>query len=108
MVKDPKGRVAMSFPASCVSLHVHSKAIRIQPVEIDGKERADRASHRKSEPSAFDINMLRCIYCGLCFKKFALRRLSFCKMNFRSLRYSRGRNGIRQGSVTQELGGTLP
>ena len=65
LVKDPNGR------EKCVSCQLCEfvcppKAIRITPgaVPEDQPERA----HIEKAPEEFEINMLRCIYCGMCRK----------------------------------------
>src|SRR6056300_798017 len=62
LVKDPNNR------EKCVSCQLCEfvcppKAIRITPGEVpEGSGR----EHVEKGPQAFDIDMLRCIYCGLC------------------------------------------
>ena len=41
------------------------KAIRITPGAIDAEAEPERA-HVEKAPQEFEINMLRCIYCGFC------------------------------------------
>ena len=56
------------------------KAIRTNLGEIDAELEFDRA-HVEKAPQAFDINMLRCIYCGLC-QEVCPEEAIFCRTFF--------------------------
>ena len=99
MVKDPNGR------EKCVSCQLCEfvcppKAIRITPGEVP---EAGEREHVEKAPQEFEINMLRCIYCGYC-QKCVLRE--FCKASTLIRLY--WDEMINDKAKLYELGGTLP
>jgi NADH-quinone oxidoreductase subunit I len=81
------------------------KAIRITPGEIDAEAEPERA-HVEKAPQEFDINMLRCIYCGLC-QEVCPEEAIFLQNIFSLSGYSR-EEMINKKDKLYELGGTLP
>ena len=81
------------------------KAIRITPGEIDAEADPGRA-HVDKAPKEFDINMLRCIYCGLC-QEVCPEEAIFLQDIFSLSGYSR-EEMINNKEKLYELGGTLP
>jgi NADH-quinone oxidoreductase subunit I len=79
--------------------HLHA------PGEIDAEEDPDGA-HVEKAPKEFDINMLRCIYCGLC-EEVCPEEAIFLQDIFSTSGYSR-EEMINNKEKLYELGGTLP
>jgi NADH-quinone oxidoreductase subunit I len=102
LVKDPNGR------EKCVSCQLCEfvcppKAIRITPGELD--EEGDNA-HVEKGPEEFEINMLRCIYCGL-YQEVCPEEAIWLQDTFSVSGYTR-EELIYQKDKLYELGGTLP
>jgi len=67
--------IQSASPASSCEFVCPPKAIRITPPGPNG-QKSDRANAEKM-PAEFEINMLRCIYCGFC-QEVCPERRSFC------------------------------
>ena len=102
LVRDPNGR------EKCVSCQLYEfvcppKAIRITPGEIP----ADApTAHVEKAPKAFEIDMLRCIYCGLC-QEVCPEEAIFLQNQFSMSGYTRAEM-VNDKARLYELGGTLP
>jgi NADH-quinone oxidoreductase subunit I len=102
LVRDPHGR------EKCVSCQLFEfvcppKAIRITPGEIP-PESPDR--HVERAPQAFDIDMLRCIYCGLC-QEVCPEEAIFLQNQYSMSGFTRAEM-VNHKDRLYELGGTLP
>ena len=104
LVKDPNGREKFVSCQLCEFV-CPPKAIKIIPGEIDAEAEPDRA-HVEKAPKEFDINMLRCIYCGLC-QEVCPEEAIFLKDIFSMSGYTR-EEMINKKDKLYELGGTLP
>jgi len=102
LVKDPNGR------EKCVSCQLCEfvcppKAIRIKPGEIP----ADApTAHVEKAPQEFDIDMLRCIYSGLC-QQVCPEEPIWLQNKFSITGYTRAEM-VNNKQRLYELGGTLP
>ena len=102
LVRDPNGR------EKCVSCQLSEfvcppKAIRITPGEIA----SDSAqAHVERAPQAFDIDMLRCIYCGLC-QEVCPEEAIWLQTQYSMTGYTR-EEMVNHKDRLYELGGTLP
>ena len=80
------------------------KAIRITPGSVP-EEEEDR-EHVEKAPEEFEINMLRCIYCGYC-QEVCPEEAIFLQEEYSSSGYSR-EEMINNKAKLYQLGGTLP
>ena len=103
LVKDEEGR------EKCVSCQLCEfvcppRAIRIKPGEIPLDSPYAKV---EKAPQAFDIDMIRCIYCGLCEEGLS-RRGDFSPQGLRHHRPEPRRDGPRQGKVVRARGPAAP
>ena len=101
LVRDPHGR------EKCVSCQLCEfcppKAIRITPGEIAPDA---PTAHVKKAPKEFEIDMLRCIYCGMC-QEVCPEEAIWLQNQFSMTGTSREEMVNRKDRL-YELGGTLP
>ena len=102
LVRDPHGR------EKCVSFQLCEfvcppKAIRITPGEI--LETEDN-NHVEKAPKEFEINMLRCIYCGLC-QEVCPEEAIWLQGQY-SMTGKTREEMVNNKEKLYELGGTLP
>ena len=71
----------------------------------DSRRAADASTSRK-RPQAFDIDMLRCIYCGLC-QEVCPEEAIFLQNQYSMTGYTR-EEMVNHKDRLYELGGTLP
>ena len=77
----------------------------LRPQTPPPADQPDRA-HVEKGPKAFDIDMLRCIYCGLC-QEVCPEEAIFLQNQFSMSGYSR-EEMVNHKDRLYELGGTLP
>ena len=102
LVKDPHGR------EKCVSCQLCEfvcppRAIRITPGEI---AHDSPNAHVEKAPQAFDIDMLRCSYCGLC-QEVCPEEDIFLQNVYSTTGYTRD-SMVNHKADLYQMGGTLP
>ena len=102
LVKDPNGREKYVSCQLCEFV-CPPKAIRITPGGIAPDA---PTGHVEKAPQEFEIDMLRCIYCGMC-QEVCPEEAIFLQNQFSMTGYTR-EEMVNNKARLYELGGTLP
>jgi NADH-quinone oxidoreductase subunit I len=102
LVKDPTAARNAS-PASSASSSARPRPSASRPASVE--DQTDR-THVEKGPQAFDIDMLRCIYCGLC-QEVCPEEAIFLQNQYSMTGYTRAEM-VNDKAKLYELGGTLP